>query len=760
MFERDVFKVTLTGKLHLIHAIGDKTSGAVFLGNGSFELRPASEAERRQVGMHMADPRLVTLGDSFESVIFLGTALTAAAEKAGAPVTGPVDPKASDRWDDYLKKQKRDLHTNMQIRLLQELIDDREPFFLAWVDGKKLPPSVLIVDPRGAESVRLAGREMGGEQSMMYVSHSERGGIWYSARLRSEIQAGRGVKIVPPAEAEHYQIDSTIRGEEMSGTTTITLVPSAPVRVLPIEIAGKLRLSEVSYASAAEPSNWTPVAVIQEHEKEDPDAAVIFPVAVTAGQQYLLKLVYAGRDVLENSGDGNWTITRRVNWYPNVGTFRDLATYDLRFRTPAKFQIVSVGEEVENRMEGDDRITVWKSTHPLRVAGFNYGRFKKLSQTDKDSGMTFEVYTNPGTPDVINQINRALEEHSRVAGGPSFVRVDTGSLAQAAMADGINTARTGNVYFGPLAHRRVAITQQSQWFFGQSWPTLVYLPYVAFLDGTVRNTLGLNDVKEFVDTVGPHELAHQWWGHQVGWASYRDEWISEGFSEFTTAAVLQQTGGWPKYNDFFELARRRILEKPRGALVTNAEAGPISQGNRIGSSQNQSAYGAIIYSKGAYVLHMLRMTMRDTKNGDAAFMAMMTDFATAYAGKNASTADFQRIVEKHATRSLKLTQDGKLDWFFNQWVHGTDIPRYTSKLDFTDAGGGKYKVTGTITQSDVPEGFAVVMPIYVHFDKSSYMHLASTALIGNQTKPVEIEIALPKKPLKFTINANHDVLAR
>src|SRR6185436_12785555 len=107
------------------------------------------------------------------------------------------------------------------------------------------------------------------------------------------------------------------------------------------------------------------------------------------------------------------------------------------------------------------------SETPVRVAGFNYGKFKKLAQSDKDSGMTVEVYTNPGTPDVVRQINSALEAMSaEEGGGPSFVHIDTGKLAQSALADGINTARTGNVFYGPLAHRKVAITQQSEWSFG------------------------------------------------------------------------------------------------------------------------------------------------------------------------------------------------------------------------------------------------------------------------------------------------------
>lgn len=764
VFERDVFRFTLSGKIHLFTPVDGKTSGAIFIGQGSYELKPANELERRQLAIYTADDKLTSIVDQFESAVFLGTAFPAAAEKAGAPVAGAVDPKAVDRWEEYLKKQRRDLHTNVQIRLLQELVDIQDPFFLTWVNGKKYPPAVLIVDPRGAESVRLTS-DLGGEQTLMRVYDNTKGGIWYSNRLRSEIEAGQGMIIRPLADAEHYVIESTIDGAQISAMTTMTFTPAFDIRVLPLELTARLRLTEAAFAPAGDAPAWTSAEIVQERAEDDPDAAVIFPTPLKAGQKYLLRTTYAGKDVLDNAGEGNFTVMSRTSWYPNVGTFSDLATYDLTFNTPEKFQIVAVGAETSNRVEGKRRIANWKTPHAVRVAGFNYGKFKKLAETDKESGTTFEVYTNPGTPDIIREINAYLAgdgglpslDHASL--GPQ-VQVNTASLAQSAMADGINTMRTGNAFFGPLANKRVAITQQSQWFSGQSWPTLIYMPYLAFLNGTQRNTLGLNQAKDFIDNVGPHEVAHQWWGHQVGWKTYRDQWLSEGFAEFTSAVVAQQTGGWNRYNAFWENARKNILERPTGAQITNQEAGPISQGWRLSTWRNPNAYGAIVYSKGAYVLHMLRMAMYDMKKGDEAFITMMRDYASTFADKSPTTEDFQRIVEKHAPQSLRLTSDNKLDWFFGQWVYGTAIPKYTSKFDFSDAGGGKYKVTGSMTQSEVPANFAVVMPIYVHFDKNSFVKLGSMVLVGNQTKPVEFEIALPQKPMKFSINAMHDVLAR
>jgi hypothetical protein len=141
-------------------------------------------------------------------------------------------------------------------------------------------------------------------------------------------------------------------------------------------------------------------------------------------------------------------------------------------------------------------------------------------------------------------------------------------------------------------------------------PSLIFLPYVAYLDSTLRQQLGLQGLGAFVDSVGHHELAHQWWGHQVGWQSYRDAWLSEGLAEFTVALVQQHTAGLRRYNEFWESSRRRIVAK--SGEVGNDEAGPLTLGFRQSTRRAPGAYGAMVYDKGAYVLHMLRMASPST----------------------------------------------------------------------------------------------------------------------------------------------------
>src|SRR5258708_1644223 len=85
-------------------------------------------------------------------------------------------------------------------------------------------------------------------------------------------------------------------------------------------------------------------------------------------------------------------------------TAAEPAPFDLECRVPAGNQVVSVGRLVSERVLGPQSVSEWKTDGPIRVAGFNYGKFKQLARRDGDTGVDLEVYTNPGTPDIIHTI--------------------------------------------------------------------------------------------------------------------------------------------------------------------------------------------------------------------------------------------------------------------------------------------------------------------------------------------------------------------
>jgi aminopeptidase N len=267
----------------------------------------------------------------------------------------------------------------------------------------------------------------------------------------------------------------------------------------------------------------------------------------------------------------------------------------------------------------------------------------------------------------------------------------------------------------------------------------------------------------FVQEVTPHEVAHQWFGHSVSWASYHDQWLSEGFADFAAGLFLQQAVGpkWQKdYIEYWERQRVRILEKNNYGVSPN-DAGPLWLGLRLISPRTGQAYQGVTYSKGAYVLAMLRSLMREDMGAsgdpDKAFIEMMHDFMESHRDKPASTESFKAIAEKHMSKRMDLQQNGRLDWFFREWVWGTQVPRYSFKYEVQPAESGKFKVHAEVTQSEVDENFAMFVPIYADFG-NGMVRLTQAAITGNSTRT--INLILDRQPKKVAINYLKDVLER
>ena len=124
-----------------------------------------------------------------------------------------------------------------------------------------------------------------------------------------------------------------------------------------------------------------------------------------------------------------------------------------------------------------------------------------------------------------------------------------------------------------------------------------------FRDSTIQHQLGLLDHDpSYWKVVTAHEVAHQWWGQTVGFASYRDQWMSEGFADFSASLFLLETRKDKKeYRDFWALQRERLLEKNAQGMRP-VDVGPVVMGSRVSTSRSgDDVYQKLIYPKGANI---------------------------------------------------------------------------------------------------------------------------------------------------------------
>jgi aminopeptidase N len=157
---------------------------------------------------------------------------------------------------------------------------------------------------------------------------------------------------------------------------------------------------------------------------------------------------------------------------------------------------------------------------------------------------------------------------------------------------------------------------------------------------------------------------------------------------------------------------------------------------------------------------MIRMMMWSPQEGDARFIAMMRDFVATYRLKAATTEDFKAMVDKHMTPQMDLDGNHRMDWFFNEYVYGTDLPEYHFESQVIDQGGTS-SLHAKLVQSGVPPGFKMLVPIYFEFADGKIAH-AGTINIGGAKTVVEQTLPLPRlaSPIKrVMINYLYDVLS-
>jgi hypothetical protein len=752
VLQRDAGSITLKkGLIGFTPPQMGRDTIAVFYGEGDFDFETPLAIEKKHIKNYTdQDP----IHETFDRAYFCFTDDTGKQIRAKAAKQA-ADSKLTDVLRDFRKQLRGntenirslaeamafDAAGNMEADLLAGLYNPNAGgFFHAYLHGRKHSDLRFIAKPRGVfnelgpEEVAIINVDPGAEQE----------GIWYLSHFLPEIQGNKASSEEESRVVEGlaYKIETVIgKNDHLAATSSITIRAVVDgTRVINFDLLPTLRVSRVSMGGQDVP-------FIQEDRKHDGSFYVVLPQPLAKGSEHQLLVEYQGDKVVHNAGGGNFSVGARTSWYPSLNAFRDHTRFNLIFKVPKSYTLVSMGKLVREWKEQDFGCTEWDSEVPVPVAGFNYGDFKKRAVTDSAiDNFEIEGYAGGALPDYL----KGAEE----IGGMSPSRLNENIMVQAQ-----NAMRIYNNWFGKSEFKRIAITEQPQMSFGQSWPTLVYMPIMAYFDSTqLWRLFGTTSTRrtEFVDEVAAHEVSHQWWGHMVGWSSYHDQWLSEGFAFFSAGLYLQLTEKTPdKYIAYWDHAQKLLTEKNNFAKRPN-DAGPVWMGLRLESFKNPLGYQAVTYRKGGYILHMLRSLMWSQKDGDKPFMEMMQDFVKTYMNRNASTEGFMAIANKHIQPSMDLQGNHSLAWFFREWVYGTSIPKYKFDSTLTQAEGGKWLLKATLTQSEVDDNFAMPVPVYADFD-GQIMRIGNVRMIGNSTND-KIQVLLPKKPRRVMINYYHDIL--
>ena len=228
-----------------------------------------------------------------------------------------------------------------------------------------------------------------------------------------------------------------------------------------------------------------------------------------------------------------------------------------------------------------------------------------------------------------------------------------------------------------------------------------------------------------------HELAHQWWGHGVAGQNYRERWISEGVRPVRGRALGAPEpgrGGVPG---------RAGRGSPAGPSATTTRARSTSA---IGSGTSGRSPGlrAVVYDKGAYVLHMLRRIV-----GDEAF------FAGLGASRRA-TASARRAPRTSGRRS-RPPPALDLGPYFQEWVYGTGIPRLSYRWSRQEV-GGEHRVDVRVEAAGLPG----TVPLQI-----TVLHAGGAVTRAITVGPggAQIVVEAPSRPRQVEVNVDRGLLA-
>ena len=154
-----------------------------------------------------------------------------------------------------------------------------------------------------------------------------------------------------------------------------------------------------------------------------------------------------------------------------------------------------------------------------------------------------------------------------------------------------------------------------------------------------------------------HELAHQWWGQAVGWKNYHEQWLSEGLAQYFAMLYAEHRYGSEVFAD--------VLTQMQRWSLRYSDRGPVYLGNRLGQIDDEPrVFRALVYNKGAMVLHMLRRTV-----GDNVFFNGLRRFYNSSRFAKAGTDDLINAFEAESGRPLTN--------FFERWIHEAALPEIT-----------------------------------------------------------------------------------
>jgi len=234
-----------------------------------------------------------------------------------------------------------------------------------------------------------------------------------------------------------------------------------------------------------------------------------------------------------------------------------------------------------------------------------------------------------------------------------------------------------------------------------------------------------SSMTNFGEMVTAHELAHQWWGDMITCSDWHNIWINEGFATYSEALWIENKYSQDSYVNYVKHWSDRSYS---GSIYIDDV------------SYVWDIFNRIVYSKAAFVLHMLRNIV-----GDQTFFNILEEYRERFIWQNASTEDFQQVCEDNYGQDL--------DWFFQQWIYGTGRPKYEYGWTYKLAGFSNIVYLRIKQTQSSSTTFTMPITVRVYYDGGS-----KDFLIHNDERDEFYEFQVDFNPIDLKIDPDNFVL--
>jgi len=731
--------------------VGGAVEEMVFLGRARLVLEPPDDVEAGQLALYTGGRRLDE--EITEAVLAVGKdqAVAALLDRPARQPETALDPEILARarelftaWHDGATRRHLAVETSILLDALGE--PGYEDLFVGQLRSEELGEILYLVDPDEAEQVNLGQfvpLEAEGKERRKLERELDRQrrrgrmiglelddlGEWQTWMSTVQGEPGRG-----SFEPSRYEIEARLEGRklQLTGRCRVTLDPqSSWRRSVPFTVG-----SDVTVTAARDGDGRDLVFI------PSPGAVtVILPEPAPPGEPVIVELDFEGSPITKLDTK-SFVLRDTVGWYPHTGLL-DRATYDVTLHWPDQLDLAAPGRRLDG---GKERGMRWQRRvleHPTFGFSFEIASFDRT--TAKAGNVEIELYvdflSSPLVKDwkkeILQTITESLDYYQELF-GPY-----------------------------PLDHLTVVTSPR-----GYSQALLGFMTLSSVMVGDLGfGSFFLEDRRVVI----AHELAHQWWGHVVGWTGYRDQWISEAMANYSALLFARNrlekkpwrgpTTGW-----------MRALTRPTEDGRPIESLGPVVLGERLSSSRWPSAYEAIVYRKGAVVLDMIARLF-----GEDGFTKILGAITRAADFRPVSTETFLELVERASGGAVDL------DPFARQYIYGTGLPVVYYDYRFKQAEDGGWTVSGEARQqspyryevrvvSRPDGGFDVereavqqmemtdsrlVVPVRIMIEKpdggGQGRLEGQTLLQGPET---EFHFPIPYEPVEVLFDPEHEVFGR